>query len=299
MASQAGVRGGDWDLARAYVSHTAVRLLARFGFHTNEIPRSTVTAINQAERTQAARRPCISAVEAAKPFAILDGFLQDKPLTIAVDQLETALGSADLETAIQVANDTAFDHDLIDAALIIRERIGVLDPLIHAAVITQTIPLLLEEGEQLVKRPSLAADNDAQRIYDLETNLRVAEFTVAQWKGADGLRQRGLVADLAGLALDDTGRRRQLFVVGELPQHFLQTSRRTVVGLLSKAALRLRQPDVLTPGITVAEFTKQSGVEIVDLAQWFPRLAADERPLGAGIRPGREGSARSAAAACD
>jgi hypothetical protein len=74
-------------------------------------------------------------------------------LTIAVDQLETALGSADLETAIHVAHDTAVDRDLIEAALIVRERIGVLNPLIHAAVITQTIPLLLEEGEQLVKCP--------------------------------------------------------------------------------------------------------------------------------------------------
>lgn len=32
----------------------------------------------------------------------------------------------------------------------------------------------------------------------------MAEFKVAQWKGADSLRQRGLVADLVGLALDKT-----------------------------------------------------------------------------------------------
>jgi hypothetical protein len=49
----------------------------------------------------------------------------------------------------------------LDAALIVRERIGVPDSLIHEAVFRQTIPLLLKEGEQLVKRPALTAGNDA------------------------------------------------------------------------------------------------------------------------------------------
>ena len=186
--------------------------------------------------------------------------------------LEAALAGADQVMATHVAHNTDFDYTVIDSALIVRERVGVLDSLIHAAVITQTLPLLLEEGEQLLKRPSLAAGNDPQRIFDLETNLRVAEFKVAQWKGADSLRQRGLVADLVGLAMDSTGRRRQLFVVGDLPKHFLQTSKRPVVNLLSKSALRLRTAEIISPETTVAKFTHDSDVEIIDLARWFPRL---------------------------
>lgn len=179
------------------------------------------------------------------------------------------MAGADQVMATHVAHNTDFDYTVIDSALIVRERVGVLDSLIHAAVITQTLPLLLEEGEQLLKRPSLAAGNDPQRIFDLETNLRVAEFKVAQWKGADSLRQRGLVADLA---MDSTGRRRQLFVVGDLPKHFLQTSKRPVVNLLSKSALRLRTSEIISPETTVAKFTHDSDVEIIDLARWFPRL---------------------------
>lgn len=257
----------------AYISHTAVRLLSRLGFQTSEIPGRSTSAPDRPEQAEAFRRVPVSTAEAADAFAALDMALQDQPLTFTVSRLEAELAGADADAAARVAADTALDHRLIDAALIVRERVGVLDSLIHAAVITQTLPLLLEEGEYVLKRPSLAAGNDAERIFDLETNLRVAEFKVAQWKGADSLRQRGLVADLVGLAMDTTARRRQLFVVGALPKHFLQTSGRTIDSLLSKSAMRLRQAGLWESGMTVAEFTKESRVEIIDLVPWFPRLA--------------------------
>ena len=254
-----------------YISHTAVRLLARLGLTTSEIPHGTSPSTPHPPR-QAPGRPPISAAQAAEAFSVLDAFLQQQPLTAAVARLEAALAGADADAAGQVADETGFNRELIDAALIVRERVGVLDSLIHAAVITQTIPLLLQEGEHVLKRPSLAAGNDSERIYDLETTLRVAEFKVAQWKGADSLRQRGLVADLVGLAMDPTGRQRQLFVVGPRPRHFLQTSGRTVANLLSKSALRLRHPGAFDLDSTIADFTRMSGVEIIDLAQWFPSL---------------------------
>ena len=47
------------------------------------------------------------------------------------------------------------------------------------------------------------------------------------------MRQRGLFADVVGLSLDTTGRRRQVFVVGELPVRFLRTSRRNAAKTLS------------------------------------------------------------------
>lgn len=264
----------------AYISHTAVRLLARLGLATSDIPRGASTSYLE-RPGRASVRPPISTVQAAEAFSIVDCFLQQQPLTAAVGALEAALAGADADAAGLVADGTGFNRQLIDAALIVRERVGVLDSLIHAAVITQTIPLLLEEGEHVRKRPSLAAGNDADRIFDLETNLRVAEFKVAQWKGADSWRQRGLVGDLVGLAMDETGRRRQLFVVGTLPRHFLQTSRRTIASLLSKSSLRLRQPGASNLETTVADFTRMSGVEIIDLVQWFPGLdRANASPPG-------------------
>lgn len=258
-----------------FISHTAVRVLSRLGFETSDIPSPSTSSPRTAEPPESfRRRPAISSAEAADAFAVLDTALQQRPLTSAVSSLEAALAGADADAVERIAHETRLDHDVIDAALIVRERIGVIDSLIHAAVITQTLPLLLESGEYLIKRPSLAAGNDLQRIFDLETNIRVAEFKVAQWKGADSLRQRGLVADLVGLTMDSTGRRRQLFVVGERPKHFLKTSTRTVDSLLSKSALRLRQQGVWTAGTTVADLTRDSGVEVVDLVPWFPRLGS-------------------------
>lgn len=122
------------------------------------------------------------------------------------------------------------------------------------------------------KRPSLGAGNDADRVYDLETTRRVAEFKLSSWKGSDGMRQRGLFADVVGLSIDDTDRRRQVFVVGDLPVHFLTSSRPNAAKTLSKADLRLRTPQGLKEKMTVSEYTKAARVEVVDLTRLLPRL---------------------------
>jgi hypothetical protein len=65
--------------------------------------------------------------------------------------------------------------------------------------------------------------------------------------------------------LDTTGRRRQVYVVGELPVRFLTSGRRNAARTLSKAALKLRTPEGLTDQTTVSEYTKAAQVEVVDL----------------------------------
>jgi hypothetical protein len=256
---------------RNYISHRALDLLRRLGFTTSERP-TPGPAVQVDRRGETVRSP-ITTEEAQSAFATLDGFLQSVSLTQTIKELEHALDQAGPEEAADLATRTGLGHEVVTAALIVRERVGMLDSLIHAAVITQTVPLILEPDERLVRRPSLAAGNDRDRVFDLETTIRVAEFKVAQWKGADSLRQRGLVADLVGLANDQTGRRRQLYLVGSLPAHFLRTSGRKVAALLSKSALRLRDSTPVTPNMTVADLTAESGVEIIDLARWFPQLA--------------------------
>jgi hypothetical protein len=56
------------------------------------------------------------------------------------------------------------------------------------------------------------------------------------------MRQRGLFADVVVISLDDTVRRRQVFVAGDLLVRFLTTSQRNAVKTLAKAALRIRTP---------------------------------------------------------
>jgi hypothetical protein len=66
------------------------------------------------------------------------------------------------------------------AALTGRESLGRLNDLIHAAGIVVALPHLLEDGEEIAVRPSLAVGNDPSRPFHLETDRRVAEFKLAR-----------------------------------------------------------------------------------------------------------------------
>jgi hypothetical protein len=263
-----------------FISHFAIRVFRRLGFETSPLPDEP--RIEQAPHAGAAPsaeaagttnpHPLLTAEDAVLAFQRLDAFLSTAPLTVTLAHLEGRLKGATATTAGRLAADIGFDEDLVDSALVIRERVGILDTLIHAAVIAQVLPLILEEGETVTKRPSLGAGNDPDRVFDLETSHRVAEFKLSSWKGSDGGRQRGLFADVVGLSLDDTGRRREVYVVGPLPVKFLQTSNRNAAKTLSKAALRLRTPAGLTDDMTVSEFTHAADIHVVDLAKLLPRL---------------------------
>lgn len=259
-----------------FVSHFALRVFQRLGFETSPIPgpapadrpRKTPSRATLPPRPEVIAPPMDSAVA----FATIDAYLSGGSLTGTITSLETALAGSGPDEVQRILSDSGLDMDLIDSALVVRERVGMIDTLIHAAVITHVLPLILEPGEILTKRPSLGAGNDPERSFDLETSHRVAEFKVSSWKGRDGMRERGLFADVVGLSLDLTRRRRQVYVVGDLPVRFLRHSRRNAAKTLSKAALKLRTPAGLDEAATVATFTKAAGVEVVDLRTLLPTL---------------------------
>ena len=266
-----------------FISHFAIRVFRRLGFTTSPLPDETaptrpnrsLASLSQLAPTAAEPANTGSALtdeDALLAFRRLDAFLAAESLTSVLSGLEDRLLDADDLVARDVAVASGFDEDLVDSALVIRERVGMLDTLIHAAVITQVLPLILRPGERVLRRPSLGAGNDPERVYDLETTHRVAEFKLSSWKGADGARQRSLFADVVGLSLDDTDRRREVYVVGELPRRFLTGSNRNAVKTLSKASLRVRQPMGISATTTVSEFTAAARIHVVDLCDLLPRL---------------------------
>lgn len=254
-----------------FISHYALRVFQRLGFVTSTIPDPPV-APKMHSAAEKASTHAISDEQAVEAFVRLDRFLMAGSLTSKIADLEAQLDGADQAAADGARVASGIDEDLVDSALVMRERIGMLDTLLHAAVITRLLPQILEPGETVLKRPSLGAGNDPDRAYDLETSARVAEFKLSSWKGADGARQRGLFADVVGLSLDLTARRRQVYVVGPLPVAFLRDSRRNAAKTLSKAALRLRSPDGLTDQVTVSEYTKLARIEVIDLTTFIPGL---------------------------
>jgi hypothetical protein len=184
--------------------------------------------------------PHATVEQSGAAFATLVAFLRGGPFTAAIGALEHDLLNADRTTAAHITAAAGLTEQLLHGALIVRRDVGRVSDVIHATVISLALPLILEEGEVVSNRPSLGPGNDQSRPFDLETNHRVAEFKVAVWSGGDMMRKRGVAADLVHLALDESGRRPELWVAGTEPLRFLQTSTSTVADLLSRSSRQQR-----------------------------------------------------------
>lgn len=209
----------------------------------------------------------------------LMSFFRDDDLTPRLASVEASLVGASGDTGAGIAAASGFTEDLLSAALSVRSRVGRLNDVIHACTIALTLPHILEPGEQISVRPSLGAGNDSSRPFDLETDRRIAEFKVAQWKGKDTMRKRTVVSDLVHLALDTSGRRAQLYVVGARPATFLRSSTVKVSWALGRSSPHTRErfASAFDPEgtMTVAQFTAgpAARVELVDLGRLLADLA--------------------------
>jgi hypothetical protein len=92
-------------------------------------------------------------------FAQLAAYMRGGRLTAVVANLELQLSGADASEAADAGTQAGMAPELLAAALLVRRDIGRVNDLIHAAAITLTLPHILETGERLVNRPSLAAGN--------------------------------------------------------------------------------------------------------------------------------------------
>lgn len=212
--------------------------------------------------------------ELVNAVADLASFL-DRPLTQTIAKLEHDLDGCPDANVASVIAESGIDGRLLAAAMFVRARLGRVSDIIHAAAIALILPKILEAGETL-RRPSLAAGNDPQHQFDLETDKRVAEFKLARWSGADAMRKRQLFKDLAHLAAVSGGRRRQLFVLGSEPAEFLRASHSSVAWALNRfpAAQSEFMQHFGSTEVEVCAFTSSFGrdVEIVDLAQRWPAI---------------------------
>ncbi len=211
----------------------------------------------------------------------LSAFLVRRPLPESIASLEANVEHA---TALEVratAQAAGVDAQLLASAIKVRREFGRLSDLINAAAILHLLPALLEDGETLVNRPSLAVGNDPRRPFDVETNLRVAEFKLAAWAGRDDVQKRALFKDYVRLAADASGRRPELLVLGTEPGRFLETSRSRVSWALDRSPgmQRLFTEQFGDVSVSVAAFTAGPGarVRIVDVAPMLPAglLTAD------------------------
>lgn len=260
-----------------FTAHQAIARLRAMGFETSRYVRTSAPRSDQVDLPDPPQVEPQS--DPADAFAILAGYLGDRGLTGRIADAEAAFFEADRTRSEDVVDEFDFTEDLLDAALEVRRHVGRLNDVIHAAAIARVLPQILAPAERVAARPSLGAGNDPSRPYDLETDRRIAEFKLAQWTGADAMRKRGVFKDLVHLALDDSPRRAELYVVGARPIGFLSGSTATAAWALDRSSptiVRRFQEAFGDPAaISVAEFRAGPGahVEIIDLTTLLPSLA--------------------------
>lgn len=208
---------------------------------------------------------------------VLENFLGTSPLTDTIRVLEQGLEGADSAGATRATVRAGVTAELLAAAVIVRARLGRISDLIHAAGIVLALPHVLDEGERITVRPSLAAGNDSSRPYDLRTDRRAAEFKFSQWKGSDAMRKRQTFKDLVHLAASDAPRA-ELFVVGPEPEAFLRTCTSSAGWGLDRAKsvreLFVQRFGPLETTIAAFSATHASHVKIIDIRTLLPEQIA-------------------------
>ena len=132
---------------------------------------------------------------------------------------------------------------------------------------------------------SLGAGNTG-RDFDLETNLRVAEFKFIRWRGGpESIRQNSVFKDYLLLAEHPTVKRKYLYLLGtDHALRFLQGGR-ALSSVLSRndKVNRMFTDSFGTVFRTVGEYYAAHGaaVRIEDVSPWLSELAeelVEERP---------------------
>lgn len=117
----------------------------------------------------------------------------------------------DLEKLEKTILNSDFES-VFSAAKIIKAASAQIDEVLHASGIMIALSVWLDKNEK-VEYLSLGAGNHKER-FDLETNLRIAEFKFGKWNesSANGVRRRGYFSNYVSL-LTANETRKKYFVV--------------------------------------------------------------------------------------
>lgn len=154
-------------------------------------------------------------------------------MTSRISALEASFAGGSADEAQFLLAEAGISHELLAAANVLKVVAGQIHVVIHTVGILLCIPHLLEPDER-VEYLSLGAGNTG-RSFDLETNLRVAEFKFINWQGgSETIRQNALFKDLYLLAEDPTPKRKFMYVLETAhPLKFLRSGR-TLTSVMSR-----------------------------------------------------------------
>lgn len=213
-------------------------------------------------------------MEPADAARLLEGFAgADLGLTLArIESSMKGLKPAAVSEALLTNN---VDHEVLEGAAVLKNLAGQINTAIHGLGILLCLPHILENDERVMSL-SLGAGNTG-KLFDLETDRRVAEFKFISWRGGpEAIRQNSVFKDFFYLAEYDTPKSRHLYVLGTAyPLKFLR-GRRALSSVLSRnAKLQLdftaRYPDLRV----VSEYysLREHLVSIEDVSSYLGELA--------------------------
>lgn len=134
-------------------------------------------------------------------------------LTHTLGRIEGAVRGISADDCDAFLEGAGAGREVLAAAAEMKRLAGQINVTIHALGILLCLPHILEPGEK-VEYVSLGAGNTG-REFDLETNLRVAEFKFIRWRGgAESIRQNSVFKDYVLLAEHPTPKRKYLYLLG-------------------------------------------------------------------------------------
>ena len=199
-------------------------------------------------------------------------------LTVTLRRIERDVRGLAAQDCADFLQSAGIDRDALDAAAFLKQLAGQVNVTIHALGILICLPHILEANET-VEYVSLGAGNTG-RLFDLETDRRIAEFKFIRWRGgAETIRQSTMFKDFFLLAQHPTRKRKYLYLLGTRHALKFMKGGRALTSVLSRNE-RIRRMFSETFGKrfrTVGEYYASQGraVEVVDVSPWLPELIED------------------------
>lgn len=214
-------------------------------------------------------------VDSNSAFEALAGF-SGHDLTTTLSRIESSLVGANLDSVEDTLTAHNAEHEVLAAAGLVKRLAGQINVVIHALGIMLCLPHILQPGE-VVQSASLGAGNTG-KAFDLETNMRVAEFKFITWQGGpEAIRQNSLFKDFYCLAEHDTPKSKYLYVVGTAIPLKSLAGNRAIDSVLSKNAslledFRSKHPDCRV--VSDYYLPRRDLVQLVDVSPWVTELTA-------------------------
>jgi hypothetical protein len=200
-------------------------------------------------------------------------------LTATLASIESSLRGLPKERLDDTLSSIGASDSTLASAGHLKRLVGQLNVVVHAIGILLCLPKILETGET-IEAVSLGAGNTG-RLFDLETDRRVAEFKFIRWQGgAETIRQNSLFKDFYLLAEHETHKKKFLYVLEtHHPLKFLNGGR-ALDSVLSKNVSLYRQFQAKYGDRfrTVRDYyqPRSSVVAVEDVSPWLAGLMADE-----------------------